>query len=325
VSSSTEAGPIPRVSVLMPMRNAEPFVREAVDSVLQQDLADLELLVVDDGSTDRSAAIATALGDPRVRIVAGPCRGFAAAWNTALERAAGELVLQCDSDDALAPGRLASQVRFLDQHPEFGAVCGGFTTIDAAGRVVAALWAEGAAPEEITAELLAGVTRTHFCTFTVRRSLLVALGGMRPFFETGCDIDLQLRLAERCRVWYEPADRYRYRLHGASITHNQPSGRRRFFEEYARELRAQRAAGGPDDLQRGVPRDAPAPDATRDGHHRHIQGMLIGEAWRMHGRGAKLDALRLGLRAIAQSPTSAETWRSVAALALKSAGPGSRS
>jgi glycosyltransferase involved in cell wall biosynthesis len=309
----------------MPMRNAEHYVHEAAGSVLAQGFGDLELIVVDDGSTDRSAAIVTSFADPRVRLAAGPCQGFAAAWNAALGLASGELVLQCDSDDALTPGRLLGQVGFLDGHPDFGAVCGGFTTIDSAGRTVAALFTAGAAPEEVTAELLAGVTRTHFCTFLVRRRLLVALGGMRPFFETGCDIDLQLRLAAACRVWYEPADRYRYRLHGASITHNQPSARRRFFEDYARELRAQRARGEQDDLARGAPRDAPSADGPRDGHRHHIQGMLIGRAWRRHGEGAKLEALGLGLRAIAQAPASVAAWRSVAALALKPAGTGNRS
>ncbi len=309
----------------MPMRNAEQFVREAVGSVLTQDFGDLELVVVDDGSADRSADIVTSLGDPRVRLVAGRCGGFATAWNTALGFATGDLVLQCDSDDVLPPGRLARQVSFLDEHADFGAVCGGFATIDSAGRRVAELWAEGAAPEEITAELLAGLTRTSLCTFTTRRSVLLALGGMRAFFETGSDIDLQLRLAEACRVWYEAGDRYHYRLHEKSVTHTQPSTRRRFFEEYARELRAQRARGEQDDLQRGVPRGVPASDPKHDGHRRQIQGMLIGKAWRVHGQGAKLDALRLGLRAIAQAPMSVGVWRSVAALAFKAAGPGSRS
>jgi glycosyltransferase involved in cell wall biosynthesis len=323
VSPRPAKGPTPRVSVLMPMRNAAPYVRRAVTSVLDQDHADLELIVVDDGSSDGSRRIVEQVGDPRVRIVEGPGRGPGAAWNAGLSVSAGSFLLQCDADDAFPPGRIAAQVEFLDAHPEFGAVCARFSMIDPQGRSVVGLGSDG--PEEVTQELLAGTTRTHLCTFAVRRPHLVAIGGKREFFETAEDIDLMLRLCEVCRIWYEPVDRYHYRLHGASITHTQPSTRRRFFEQYARELRAQRAQSAQDDLQRGVPRAAPASDSTRDGHRRHIQGMLLGEAWRMHDQGAKLDALRLGLRAIAQAPTSAGVWSSVAALAFKAAGSGSRS
>jgi glycosyltransferase involved in cell wall biosynthesis len=313
----------PRVSVLMPMKNAAAYVSQAVRSILRQDHTDLELIVVDDGSSDGSRRIVQEIGDPRVRIIAGPGRGPGAAWNVGFAVAAGSFLLQCDADDAFPPARITGQVKFLDEHPEFGAVCAGFSMIDSSGRHVVDLGSGGA--EEVTQEMLRGGTRTHLCTFAIRRSHLVAIGGKREYFETAEDIDLMLRLCEVCRIFYEPVDRYHYRLHGASITHTQPSRQRQFFEQYARELRSQRAHGGQDDLERGAPRAVPASDSTRDGHRRHIQGMLIGEAWRRHDRGAKLDALRLGLRAIAQAPTSAEAWRSVAALAFKAAGSGGRS
>lgn len=320
-SQSCNASP-PRVSVLMPMRNAERYLYEAALSVLSQDFADLELIVVDDGSTDRSSEIIRELGDPRVQLIPGPCSGFPAAWNTALGVASGEVVIECDSDDLLPPSRIGDQVAFLDEHPQYGAVCGGFSTIDKAGRHISALWEEDSTAQDITAELLGGITRTAFCTYGVRRAALVALGGMRTFFETGSDIDLQLRLAESCRIWYEPVERYRYRIHGSSITHTQASTRRQFYEQYARELRAQRAVGNLDDLQRERPRTAPDDASSPGGHRVHIQGMLTGFAWRTHREGRKLEAILLGFRAITYNPFSARAWRSVAALILKQSGPG---
>src|SRR5437016_1299456 len=111
-----------QVSVLMPMRNAEPYVKEAVTSVLAQDAPEMELVVVDDGSTDRSRQIVESFDDARVRIVEGPRRGFAAAWNTALAAATGKIVMQCDADDSYPPGRVAMQLGQLRDLPEFGAV-----------------------------------------------------------------------------------------------------------------------------------------------------------------------------------------------------------
>ncbi len=121
------------VSVLMPMRNAEPFIRATLKSILAERAVDLEVVIIDDGSTDRSAAIVQSVGDPRVRLLPGPRSGIGAAFNTALAAAQGDLVARCDADDLYPPGRLAWQARWLEQHPEFGAVCGLFSTITPAG------------------------------------------------------------------------------------------------------------------------------------------------------------------------------------------------
>ena len=195
--------------------------------------------------------------------------------------------------------------------------------MDPQGRPVALLTEGSPAGEEITGELLAGRTRTTFCSFAVRREHLVAVGGMRDYFETGCDIDLQLRLAERCRVWYAPTETYRYRLHDQSITHTIGKVRREFFDRYARELRRQRAEGRRDDLDLGVPSAAPPPgDAS--GSREQIQGMLLGSAWRAHRRGDRIDALKTGLRALIVRPASLEVWKSVMALLVKPGGTASK-
>ena len=316
----TSRSQVPRVSVLMPMKNAARYVRDAITSVLVQDFGSLELIVIDDGSTDGSREIVEALRDPRVRLLAGPRRGVSAAWNEAFERSSGDIVMQCDADDLYPPGRVASQIRLLDRFSNVGAVCSGFATIDRRGALVAELGQERSGPEDITEELLAGETRTHLCTFATRRPYLVAIGGKRDYFESAEDVDLQLRIAEVCRVRYEPASWYRYRLHDGSLTHTQASTRRIFFEQYARDLRAQRARGEPDDLQRGQPRSPPSEATPPDRSGPQLRGMLLGDAWRKHARGEKLAALATGVRALASAPTDASIWRSVAALVVKPAG-----
>jgi len=308
-----------RVSILMPMKNTARYVGYAVASVLAQDFRDVELIVVDDASTDDSRAAVESIRDPRIRVLTGQNRGVSAAWNVGLSAATGEVLMQCDADDTYPQGRIARQLRFLDAHPEYGAVCGPFSTMTSSGRGVADLWTDDAHAEEITQELLGGHARTHLCAFAVRTEDLRALGGKREYFESAEDLDLQLRLAEVCRIWYEPCGAYRYRLHDASLTHSQPSIRRKFFEQYARELRRQRAAGKPDDLQRGEPLDPPEAPSPPDCSGEHIGGLLLGEAWRQHRRGDKPAAILSGLRALARSPTTLATWKSVAALVIKPA------
>ncbi|RIK93451.1 MAG: hypothetical protein DCC71_24040 [Proteobacteria bacterium] len=115
----------PRVSVLMPVRDGAAHVRPAIESVLAQSVGDLELIVVDDGSRDATAAVVAACRDPRIRFVQRPAEGLAAALNHGLELARGEYVARMDHDDVCRRHRLARQLRFLDAHPEVG-IAGGF-------------------------------------------------------------------------------------------------------------------------------------------------------------------------------------------------------
>ena len=102
---------MPRVTVLMSVYNDEPFLAEAIDSVLRQTLTDLELLLIDDGSTDRSREIAAAFRDPRLRIIVNEENlGHGPALNRGLASAACEYVANLDGNDVAFPERLAKQV-----------------------------------------------------------------------------------------------------------------------------------------------------------------------------------------------------------------------
>ncbi len=311
----------PVVSVVMPMRNAEDYVVEAARSVLDQAGPALELVVVDDGSTDGSVSGLTALQDARVRIVAGPCAGISAAVNRGFEAAAGRVVMRCDADDVLLPGRVEAQVRWLDDHPEYVAVCGGFETLEPSGRRIAVMQT-GEASEDITEELKAGKTRTHFGTWAVRTQAVRAVGGCRAFFTVAEDIDLQCRLACHGSVGYEPGAAYGYRLHGTSITHTSGSPRREFLTSLARQFAVERAATGQDALDRG---EVPVvPDADEGEAHdagRHIHGMLIGQAWRLHSGGAKGAAIRTACRAVTLKPFARKSWKTLAGVCMKKAMP----
>src|SRR5690349_11671199 len=118
-----------RISILIPCRNAERYIGATLDSILAQRDVDLEIIVIDDGSTDRSNDIVQGKNDPRIRIIPGPQRGISGAFNAGLAAASGEFLARCDADDLYPPNRLGWQSKFLQDHPDFGAVCGYFSTI----------------------------------------------------------------------------------------------------------------------------------------------------------------------------------------------------
>jgi glycosyltransferase involved in cell wall biosynthesis len=307
----------PAISVLMPARNAQRYVAQAVRSVLQQSYGNLELVVIDDGSTDNTRAIVEEFGDRRVRILPGPGRGIAAAMNAALEAARAPLVSRCDADDLYPPGRLERQVHWMQMHPEFVAVCGNFASIARNGRLVSTFNC-GATAEEITHELRAGTARTHFCTYTIRTNVLRAIGGFREYFVTGEDVDAALRLAEAGRVWYEPIVSLRYRLHDTSITHTECDARRAFFDAAAQRFQRQRLAGQPDDLTRGEAPVPPEPiESGSTGSSRHAWQILVGQAWREHDAGQHRQALLTGVRACLTQPHRLASWKNLGTLAVK--------
>lgn len=310
---------MPIASVLVPMRNAEPYVAAALSSILAETAIEIEVVVVDDGSGDGSRARVRAAEDGRIRLIDGPGRGIAACLNAGLEAARGELVLRCDADDLYPPGRIRRQVEWLARHPGYAAVCGSFSTMDARGRAVADLGPScGEEASDIRGELLAGRTRTTLCAFAFRREAARAAGGFREYFETAEDLDFQFRLAERGEIRYLPENAYFYRLHGDSATHGSSQERRIFFEETARAFCRQRRESGRDDLQRGAPPAPPRPSASRPGTARaHIQGMLLGEAWRQHALGHRHRAALLGYRALLARPLCLGAWKSCMALLLK--------
>lgn len=125
---------MPQVSVLMPVLNGGPFLRAAIESVLAQTHGDLELLVVDDGSSDGSPELAESVGDARVIVIRNERRaGLSAALNLALRRARGELVARLDADDVARPERIARQVEFLRRHPEAALVGSQANLVDETG------------------------------------------------------------------------------------------------------------------------------------------------------------------------------------------------
>lgn len=316
---------LPDVTVIMPVRNGERYIADALASILSQEAVTLEVVVVDDGSTDRTRDEVGKVADGRVRVIDGPQQGVAAAMNAGLAAARGRYIARCDSDDLYPSGRLAAQVRFLEASAEFGAVCGRFEVLDAADHRVFLPPGAGDAARELTADLRDGRVEVHLCTYLVRREPMLATGGFRGYFRTGSDVDFQLLLCEQTRVWYEPVTWYAYRYHDASHTHVHASRLRDFNESMARRFQRQRAEreSGKDDLQLGNPPAPPdfgeaASDADRASARDQLWEMRWAEAWRVHREGRRAEGMLMGMQAMLRRPWRPMGWRNVAVLCLKS-------
>ncbi|QWV99039.1 glycosyltransferase family 2 protein [Geomonas nitrogeniifigens] len=112
--------PQPLVSILLPVYNAEPYLAEAIDSLLAQTFTDFELIVVNDGSTDGSAKVIARYADPRIRLLEQENRGLSPSLNRAISVSRGRYLARQDADDISYPERLAKQVDFLERHPDCG-------------------------------------------------------------------------------------------------------------------------------------------------------------------------------------------------------------
>lgn len=208
---------IPLVTVVMSVFNGGRFLPEALESILSQTFHDFELLVIDDGSTDSSAATLDTLRsrDPRVRVFHQENRGLVHALNRGCALARGTYIARMDADDISLPERLASQVAFLEAHP--GIVLAGTAVafIDSFGRVLQTV-RYPTANREIQTTLLDSSVFWH-PTVLFSRTAFLSVGGYRdlPHAE---DYDLWLRLAEIGELANLPQVLLRYRLHPQQVS-----------------------------------------------------------------------------------------------------------
>src|SRR6202171_3622892 len=207
-----------RVTVLMPVFNRERFLDEAIQSVIAQDFADFELLIVDDGSTDGTPEMlrAWAQRDARIVVITSPQnQGIPAALNFGLDHARAPYVARLDSDDVMTPRRLAAQAAVLDSHPEVVLVSCAYETMDSEGNYLGT-W-RGDEPHEVVTYLLnfynivGGGGQVMF-----RRSEVIAEGGYASEYPSSEDYDLWVRLLRRGRILTLPLVGMRKRHHEAN-------------------------------------------------------------------------------------------------------------
>lgn len=225
----------PLVSIIVPVRDGEAFIGDTLATALGQTYRKTELIVVDDGSRDSTRTIIDqwAARDARVRVLAQPNRGVAAARNRALTAARGDLIAPLDADDLWDPTKLERQVRrILEAGDETGLVYCWWITIDPGGALLdcSPQWRfEGA-----TGDMMLQVNYTGNGSVPLyRRRCLEQVGGYDETLRGGAegcdDWDIALKVTERWRVAVVPAALVAYRKHPNSV-----SGRPdRMWQSYA--------------------------------------------------------------------------------------------
>lgn len=184
----------------MPVFNRERFIDEAIRSVIEQDFDDFELLLVDDGSTDRTPEILEhwKKRDPRVVVVTSPTnQGLPAALNLGLAHARAKYVARLDSDDLMMPRRLAEQAAMLDARPEVRLVTCAFDMVDVAGNYLGTRKSDE--PPEVKAFLLRFFNAAGGGQM-FRLAEVLQEGGYRSDYYSSEDYDLWVRLLRRGRV-----------------------------------------------------------------------------------------------------------------------------
>ncbi|PSB42230.1 filamentous hemagglutinin [Cyanosarcina cf. burmensis CCALA 770] len=208
-----------KISIVVPVYNRERYVGAAIESVLNQTRRDFELLIWDDGSSDRSLDIARhyARLDQRVRVIAAEHRGVAPALKAAFAATTGTYIGSVDSDDFLAPTALEETAAILNTRPEVGFVYTDYQVIDEHGqdRGSAGHWHVPYSKDR----LLAAFMTFHFRL--LRRCVYEQSGGIDESFERASDYDLCLKLSEVTAVEHLQKPLYYYRWHGGNMTNQQ--------------------------------------------------------------------------------------------------------
>lgn len=208
----------PQVTVLIPARNAERWISESVLSLTQQTYLNLEILLVDDGSTDRTVALAREVGGGLLRVIPGEGQGVANALALGIRECATDIVLRHDADDIAEPNRVERQVDYLMKNPDCVLLGTDATLIDANGAIIGRV----SHPHDHSAITLRMCLMTAFTHPSVafRRSAVLEAGNYRspnyePFAE---DFDLWSRLEMIGTIANLPEPMLRYRISPGSVT-----------------------------------------------------------------------------------------------------------
>jgi len=220
---------VPAVSAIIPTYNCAHFLRQSVDSMVAQTVPPVEIIVVDDGSTDETPAVLASYGS-RITVVRGEHAGYAAARNLGLQHAGGEWIAFHDADDVALPDRLAAQLDALQQHGQYEAVfCNGARITE-----TGAATGDHVVPERLArarhgrvldvADLFEGFP-AYFQSALVDRRAFLALGDFDVTLPVYTDMEYGYRLFARARSIFVDRVVFRYRTHGDNVTRDRLQGR----------------------------------------------------------------------------------------------------
>lgn len=233
----------PLVSVVMNVRNGEPYLEEAVQSILDQTYHHFELIVVDDGSTDNTSKILEKfkVRDSRINIITQDAKGIYYAANNGCMAAKGKYIARFDSDDISLPGRLEKQVKFLEENPDIVMTGSAVMRIDKDGSQIET-FLPPVSPAQIESKILQWnpIIQT---TVMMRREAFESIGGYREIFELCGDYDLSIRLSEKFQLANIAEPLVYRRMHISEITNRHLWRHTQYYTIAQRSAKIRQASG----------------------------------------------------------------------------------
>jgi glycosyltransferase involved in cell wall biosynthesis len=207
------------ISVIIPVYNAEKTIQVTLESVLQQTFPDFELIIINDGSTDKTDSILRQYTDPRLSIYTNSRQGAAVSRNQGFQHSSGEYIAFLDGDDLWTVDKLEAQLKALKEHPEATVAYSWTDYIDEAGNKLYS-GSYLAVNGEIYSKLLVRNFLENGSNPMIKRQAFIEVGGFDESLEGGQDWDLYLRLAAKYKFIAVPQVQIYYRVSIGSISSN---------------------------------------------------------------------------------------------------------
>ena len=205
--------PNPKISVIMSVYNGERYLSQAIESILNQTLADFEFIIVNDASTDSSLKIIQSYDDERVKIISNEKNiGLTKSLNKAIEQAQGGFIARQDADDISLPNRLEEQLIYFEQHPEIALLGTSIYIIDEKGKILG----KRDIPADPSKNFFKGSWFAHGSTM-FKNEVVHALGRYNELFRYCQDYELWLRIAKDYQVRGLAQRLYKLRFHDENV------------------------------------------------------------------------------------------------------------
>ena len=205
----------PRIDVIMSVYNGKRFLRQAIESVLNQSYPNFKFIIVDDGSKDNSVDIINSFHDERIELIRNEkTLGLTKSLNKALRIADGKYVARQDADDVSLPDRFESQVNFLEKHPEVDVLGTSIYLIDDKGTNIGKRTPYPTPSKQIFLDR----NEVFHGSAMIRRDALQGVGGYGELFRYSQDYDLWLRIATQNNIRNLKTPLYSFRMHNSSVS-----------------------------------------------------------------------------------------------------------
>jgi len=210
----------PQISVILPVYNGEPYLRDAIDSILNQTMTEFELIIINDGSSDASARTAKSFNDERIVYLEQENKGLNPTLNIGIAMAQAPLIARMDQDDIAMPERFSVQLSWIKAHPDVSVLGSAVSFIDEAGEPTGRQDTPGGDNSAVVKNLLnprKGIALAH-PTVIMRKDVLLKAGGYNERFLNGDEMHLWLRISEISKLHILEEVLLSYRLHQTGMS-----------------------------------------------------------------------------------------------------------